>query len=36
LADYVFASAGVDVVEFGARPDEGSDHAPLSLEFALS
>jgi hypothetical protein len=26
----------VDVLEFGALPDEVSDHAPLSLEFALS
>jgi hypothetical protein len=24
------------VLEFGALPDEVSDHAPLSLEFALS
>jgi endonuclease/exonuclease/phosphatase family metal-dependent hydrolase len=36
FADYVFVSAGVDVLEFGALPDEVSDHAPLSLGFALS
>lgn len=36
FADYVLVSAGVDVLEFGALPDEVSDHAPLSLEFALS
>jgi endonuclease/exonuclease/phosphatase family metal-dependent hydrolase len=36
FADYVFVSAGADVLEFGALPDEVSDHAPLSRGFALS
>jgi hypothetical protein len=36
FADYVLVSPGVDVLKFGALPDEVSDHAPLSLEFAFS
>ena len=33
-ADYIFVSDGIAVSEFGALPDEVSDHAPLALEFA--
>jgi endonuclease/exonuclease/phosphatase family metal-dependent hydrolase len=34
FGDYVFLSAGVDARAFRVLPDEVSDHAPLTLEFA--
>lgn len=33
-ADYAFATAGIEVLDFKVLPDEVSDHAPLYLEIA--